>query len=107
MGIYTYKPLERDKRDQYKARLVVTGFAQKETFNFDELYSPVAKMSTIRTLLAVGNQHKYNFKQLDVKTAFLNGKLKENVYIYPPKGIKCKAGHVFKLIKSVLIQTIV
>lgn len=98
--VYTYKPLERDKRDQYKARLVVRGFAQKETFNFDELYSPVAKMSTIRTLLAIGNQGKYYFKQLDVKTAFLNGKLKEDIYIYPPKGIKCKAGHVLKLIKS-------
>lgn len=79
--VYTYKSFEKEKINQYKARLVVRGFAQKETFNYDELYSSVAKMSTIRTLLAVGNQYKYHFVQLDVKTAFLHGDLKENIYI--------------------------
>lgn len=57
-------------------------------------------MSTIRTLLAVGNQYKYHFVQLDVKTAFLQGDLKEDIYIYPPKGINCKTGYIFKLNKS-------
>jgi len=98
--VYTYKPLEKDKLNQYKARLVVSGFAQKETFNYDELFSPVAKMSTIRTLLAIENQLKYNFVQLDVKAAFLHGNLKEDIYIYPPNGIECKNGCVFKLNKS-------
>lgn len=98
--VYTYKPLENEKENQYKARLVVRGFVQKETFNYDELYSPVAKLSTIRTLLAIRNQLDYYFVQLDVKTAFLNGNLKEDVYIYPPKSISHKIGHVFKLKKS-------
>lgn len=57
-------------------------------------------MSTIRTLLAIGNQLKYNFVQLDVKTAFLHGNLKEDIYIYPFKNIDCKNGCVFKLNKS-------
>lgn len=86
--VYTYKPLENDQSDRYKARLIVRGFTQKETINYDELYSPVAKMSTIRTLLSVGNQFGYHFKQLDVKTTFLNGILNENVYIYPPEGMR-------------------
>ena len=77
------------------------GFEQKESFNYDEIYSPVAKMSTIRTLLSVGNQYKYYFKQLDVKTAFLNGDLKENVYIYPAEGFKCNKEKVLKLKKSI------
>lgn len=98
--VYTYKPRENDQSDRYKARLIVRGFTQKETINYDELYSPVAKMSTIRTLLSVGNQFGYHFKQLDVKTAFLNGILNENVYIYPPEGMSHKVGHVFKLNKS-------
>jgi len=63
--VYSYKPLETDKLDRYKARLVVRGFAQKRTFNYEELYSPVAKMTTIRTLLSIGNQFGYYFRQLD------------------------------------------
>lgn len=79
--VYTYKPFEDDQLDKYKARLVVRGFAQKKTFQYDELYSPVTKMTTIRTLLSMGNQFGYYFRQLDVKTAFLNGNIKEDIYI--------------------------
>lgn len=95
--VYSYKPLEANSSDQYKARLVVRGFAQKETFDFEEIYSPVAKMSSIRTLLSIGNQFSYHFNQLDVRTAFLNGNLEEDVYIYPPIGVYCEEGHVLKL----------
>lgn len=82
--VYSYKPYEENKSEQYKARLVVRGFAQKNSFNYEELYAPVAKMTTIRTLLAIGNQFGYYFKQLDVKTAFLNGDLIEDIYMYIP-----------------------
>lgn len=76
------------------------GFAQKNSFDYNEIYSPVAKMTTIRTLLSIGNQYSFNFVQLDVKTAFLNGDLKDEIYINPPEGIKCKQGNVLRLQKS-------
>lgn len=98
--MYSVKPLEETTEDKYKARLVVRGFAQRGTFNYDEIYSPVARMSTIRTPLAVGNQRAYYFVQLDVKTAFVNGYLKEEIYIYAPYGVKCKKGHILKLKRS-------
>lgn len=99
--VFAKKPLEEDVRLRYKARLVVKGFAQKNSFVFDEIYSPVAKMSTIKVLLAIGNQYSFYFIQLNVKTAFLNAKLTENVYMYPPEGVNyCKPNQVLKLDKS-------
>lgn len=98
--VFSRKPLEKDSKMKYKARLVVRGFAQRNNFNFEEIYSPVAKMATIRALLAIGNQFAYYFIQLDVKTAFLNARLKDDVYIHPPWGVKCKENEVLKLNKS-------
>lgn len=97
--VYTLKPLEEKVSDQYKARLVARGFAQ-ENLDYDDIYAPVARLTTIRTLLAVGNKNCYYFEQLDVKTAFLNSELHEDVYIYPPVGVRCKPNSVFKLNKS-------
>lgn len=98
--VFLYKPLEEKLIDKYKARLVVRGFAQKDNFKYDEIHSPVTKMSVIRTLLAVRNQFSFKFIQMDVKTAFLNGHLKDDIYIYPPKGVKHKRNKVYKLKKS-------
>lgn len=49
------------------------------------MYSPVLKMTTLRALLVLGNQNKCYFTQLDVKSAFQQGKLTDDVYIYPPE----------------------
>ena len=98
--VYAFKPLEEIRNDKYKARLVVRGFAQQDTFDYGEIYSPVTRMSTLRTLLAIGNQYDYYFIQLDVRTAFLNGHLKEDIYIHPPDDVNCKKGHVLKLNRS-------
>lgn len=95
--VFAYKSMEENEIDRFKARLVVRGFAQKY---YDEIYSPVARMTTIRALLIVGNQLGYIFHQLDVKTAFLNGFLNEDIYIFPPKGINIENNSVFKLKKS-------
>lgn len=97
--VYAYKSIEKEQRDKYKARLVVRGFAQKDV-NYDELYSPVAKMTTIRTLLSIGNQFSFHFQQLDVKSAFLNSKIESDIYIYPPIGLEYDSGKVLKLNKS-------
>lgn len=99
--VFSFKDYESKDVDQYKARLVIRGFAQKDnTYKYDELYSPVAKMTTIRTLLSVGNQRNYKFEQYDVKTAFLNGELQEDIYMYAPKGLTIDPGKVLKLKKA-------
>lgn len=98
--VFTYKDYEDKECDKYKARLVARGFAQNIDSIFSEIYSPVLKMSTLRLILILGNQLKFFFQQLDVKSAFLNDILVESVYIYPPKGIKCEDNNILKLNKS-------
>lgn len=71
----------------FKARLVARGFEQCKTFEYDEIYSPVAKLSTVRSILALCNRNKFFIHQLDVCNAFLNGHLNEPVYLEIPEGI--------------------
>ena len=66
--------------DKYKARLVAKGYTQKEGENFFGTYSPVARLITIRVLLSLAISHGLFVHQMDVKTAFLNGELEENLY---------------------------
>ncbi|KAK9028101.1 hypothetical protein V6N11_067915 [Hibiscus sabdariffa] len=70
----------------YKGRLVAKGFRQIHGVNYDETFSPVAMIKSIRILLAVAAFHDYEIWQMDVKTAFLNGKLEEDVYMTQPEG---------------------
>ena len=64
-----------------KARLVVQGYSQIEGVDYDETFAPVARMESIRILLALACQLKFKLYQMDVKTAFLNEILKEDVYV--------------------------
>jgi len=70
----------------FKARLVAKGFTQTPGIDYDETFSPVAKIKSIRIMLAIAAFHDYEIWQMDVKTAFLNGKLAENVYMSQPEG---------------------
>jgi len=70
----------------YKARLVAKGFSQIYGVDYDETYSPVAAPKSIRVLLAIAAFYDYEIWQMDVKTAFLNGKLSEDVYMTQPEG---------------------
>jgi hypothetical protein len=63
-----------------KARLVAKGYSQVEGLDFDETYAPVARLESIRTLLAYATYHGFKLYQMDVKSAFLNGPIKEEVY---------------------------
>ena len=72
--------------EKYKARLVAKGFTQKEGEDFFDTYSPVARMSTIRVLIALAASYKFLIHQMDVKTAFLNGELDEEIYMQQPDG---------------------
>ena len=87
---------------RYKARLVAKGYAQKEGIDYNEVFSPVVKHSSIRILLALVAQFDMELVQMDVKTAFLHGDLEEEIYITQPDGFKVvgKENWVCKLNKS-------
>jgi hypothetical protein len=70
---------ENGKIQRYKARLVALGYRQTEGIDYNVTYSPVANMNSIRTFLAMCCQHGYYIMQYDVDTAFLNGKLEEDM----------------------------
>ena len=72
--------------EKYKARLVVGGHRQKKGVDFFDTYSPVANISTIRALIALASIHNLIVHQMDVKTAFLNGDLNEEIYMKQPEG---------------------
>ena len=93
-------PNKEDVR--YKARLVAKGFAQREGIDYNEVFSPVVKHSSIRILLALVAQLNLELAQLDVKTAFLHGDLNEEIYMTQPEGYKVdgKEDWVCKLSKS-------
>ncbi|KAK8538777.1 hypothetical protein V6N12_034485 [Hibiscus sabdariffa] len=87
----------------YKGRLVAKGFRQIHGVDYDETFSPVAMFKSIRILLAVAAFHDYEIWQMDVKTAFLNGKLEEDVYMTQPEGFVTpeNVGNVCKLQRSI------
>ena len=66
--------------EKYKARLVAKGYAQKEEEDFFDTYSPVARLTTIRVLLSLAASHGLLIHQMDVKMAFLNSELGEEIY---------------------------
>ncbi|KAJ9545670.1 hypothetical protein OSB04_025377 [Centaurea solstitialis] len=87
----------------FKARLVAKGFTQTHGIDYDETFSPVAMLKSIRILMAISAYFNYEIWQMDVKTAFLNGKLTEDVYMEQPEGFEDpkNPNKVCKLLKSI------
>ncbi|GKG06679.1 zinc finger, CCHC-type containing protein, partial [Tanacetum coccineum] len=88
--------------EKFKARLVIQGFKQKLRIDYFDTYAPVARISTIRLLIAMASIHNMISHQMDVKKAFLNGELEKEVYMNQPLGLILHGNEnkVCKLIKS-------
>ncbi|KAK2442716.1 putative mitochondrial protein [Trifolium repens] len=88
--------------DKYKARLVAKGFRQRENIDFFDTFSPVTRITSIRVLISIAAIYNLTVHQMDVKTAFLNGDLEEEIYIEQPEGfvIHGQEHKVCKLDKS-------
>ena len=85
---------------RFKARLCAKGYAQRKGIDYHDTFSPTVRYDSIRILLALAVQRNYKLIQFDVKTAFLNGDLVDDVYMFPPEGMKFKEGTVCKLEKA-------
>jgi hypothetical protein len=100
----------RNKQDEQgvvtrnKARLVAKGYSQVEGLDYGETYAPVARLESIRILLAYATYHGFKLYQMDVKSDFLNGPIKEEVYVEQPPGFEDSEypNHVYKLSKALL-----
>jgi hypothetical protein len=88
--------------EKYKARIVAHGFSQKEGIDYEETFSPMARYTSIRTIIALVAKMKWKLHQMDVKIAFLNDVIKEEVYIEQPQGFEVEdmRSHVCRLKKS-------
>lgn len=100
--VYKVKYKADETLDRYKDRLVTKGFSQIEGIDYEETFSPTAKMSTIRLVLDIAAQFGWKVHQMYVKSAFLNGDLQEEVYMTQPPGFKVpgKEHQVCRLVKT-------
>ena len=100
--VFRNKLDEEGKVVRNKARLVAQGYNQQEGIDYDETFAPVARLEAIRILLAFASHKNIKLFQMDVKSAFLNGFLNEEVYVHQPPGFEnsIKPNHVFKLTKA-------
>ena len=87
---------------KYKAKLVERGFLQKYGQDYYKVYAIVGRMETIRFIVAIAVKNNWSMYQLDVKSAFLNGELEEEVYVNQPPGFEIKGNeeYVYKLDKA-------
>jgi hypothetical protein len=84
--VYRNKYASHGSIERHKARLVAKGFSQVEGIDYNETFTPVAKMNSIRLVIALATSHKWEVHQIDVKYVFLHADLKEEIYMEQPHG---------------------
>ena len=92
----------RGEVTKFKARLVAKGFLQKQGLDYDEVFAPIARLETVRLVIAMASYNCWEVHQMDVKSAFLNGSLEEEVFVTQPPGfvMKGRETEVYKLHKA-------
>lgn len=96
--VYKVKVNPKGEVVKYKARLVARGFLQRHGVDYEEVFAPVARIETVRVVVAHASMQRWKVHQLDVKSAFLNGELEEEVYVEQPAGF-VKQGSEKKVLK--------
>jgi hypothetical protein len=100
--LFKIKHVANGSIEKYKARFVARGFSKKEGIDYEETFAPVARYTSIRTIIALAAKMKWKLHWMDVKTTFLNGVIEEEVYIEQPQGFEVEdmKSHVCKLKKA-------
>ena len=100
--IYKIKHAVDGSIEKYKARFVAHGFSQEEGIDYDENFAPVARYTSIRSVLSLATVMKWKIHLMDVKTAFFNGVVEEEVYVEQPLGFEThdRESHVCRLKKA-------
>ena len=91
--IYKIKHVADGSIEKYKARFIARGFSHKECIEYEEIFAPVARDTSIRTILAMATVMKWKIHQMDVKTTFLNGVVEEDVHVEQPLGFETHDMH--------------
>ncbi|KAL0641176.1 hypothetical protein Bca4012_102550 [Brassica carinata] len=101
--IFTIKYLANGQIDRKKTRLVARGFTQTYGEDYIDTFAPVAKLHTVRIVLSIATNLEWDLWQMDVKNAFLQGELEDEVYMHPPPGLEhlVKPGNVLRLKKAI------
>ncbi|RWS02083.1 gag-pol polyprotein-like protein [Dinothrombium tinctorium] len=98
--VFKVKTKPSGEIERYKARLVIKGCSQIEGIDYTETFSPVVKYTSLRVLLSIAASNNLEICQFDIKTAFLNGDLDEEIFMDQPEGYNDGSSHVCKLTKS-------
>ena len=100
--VYKIKRNADGEIDRYKARLVAKGYKQKYGVDYEEVFAHVARLDTVRMIISLAAHHSWMIYQLDVKSAFLNGILEEEVYVDQPEGfvMQGEEHNVYRLKKA-------